>query len=140
MMSSLERDQPSDERLAAAYLAIASRRADAIAQGAGHRMSGRRVDTEASTALVAQLPTLPITGAIAPSTVDLDGEPRDRLPSDHPAWMRDAISLSRRARDVVGRIKPLAIRVLSMWDHRVRSITVGGRRLSIDLSGSYRLD
>jgi hypothetical protein len=30
--------------------------------------------------------------------------------------------------------------VLSFWDHRVRSIAVGERRVRIDASGSYAID
>lgn len=62
------------------------------------------------------------------------------LPRDHPAWVRDAIAMSARAREWVAKIKPIAIRVMTFWDHAVRSINVMGRTLSVDASGSYRLD
>ena len=62
------------------------------------------------------------------------------LPRDHPAWMRDAVAVSVRARDFLTKLKPLAVRVLTFWDHTVRSITVMGRSLHVDPSGSYRLD
>ena len=62
------------------------------------------------------------------------------LPRDHPAWMRDAVALSMRARELLAKLKPVAIRVLTFWDHAVRSLSVAGRRLSVDGSGSYRLD
>ncbi|HEV3157874.1 MAG TPA: hypothetical protein VGZ00_11050 [Candidatus Baltobacteraceae bacterium] len=105
-------------------------------------MSGR-VLSDASSAAVSGAVSLPVAlamGAIVPSGIDLDGEPQDRLPSDHPAWMRDAISISRRAREMLARITPVAIRILTFWDHRVRSVLVAGRRLSVDPSGSYRMD
>ncbi|HEY1654872.1 MAG TPA: hypothetical protein VGF86_07160 [Candidatus Tumulicola sp.] len=62
------------------------------------------------------------------------------LPSDHPRWVRDAIAISGRARDLVARLKPVVVAVLSLWDHRLRSSIVGGRRIHVDSSGSYRAD
>ena len=102
-----------------------------------------RLDADAQTAL-ANLggnlaPALP--GTVAPIAFD----PDDRyegpaLPSDHPAWMRDTLSLSQRARALLGNIKPVAIRVVTYWEHRLHAIVIGGRRVGIDASGSYRLD
>lgn len=60
------------------------------------------------------------------------------LPQDHPPWVRDALSVSNRAKDVIARLKPIAVRVLTYWDHRIRNIFVGGARVSIDPSGCYR--
>jgi hypothetical protein len=37
------------------------------------------------------------------------------------------------------KLKPVAIRVVQFWEHRVRSISIGNRTLSVDASGSYRL-
>jgi len=90
----------------------------------------------ATTALDASPPLVPaLTNGI-----DLDADFGNRLPSDHPAWNKDAISLSQRFRALVAHCKPLAVRVLTFWDHHVRTITVSGRRLAIDASGSYRLE
>ena len=61
------------------------------------------------------------------------------LPRDHPPWMRDAVAVSARARQWIEKLKPIAIRVLTFWDHTVRSITVMGRKLHVDPSGCYRL-
>ncbi len=61
------------------------------------------------------------------------------LPTDHPAWMRDSLSVSSRARALFARIVPVVVRVIAFWEHRVRSITVAGGTLSVDASGSYRL-
>lgn len=61
------------------------------------------------------------------------------LPHDHPAWVKDSLSVSQRARTLLAKIVPVALRVLTFWDHRVRSTTIAGQRLSIDPSGSYRL-
>ena len=62
------------------------------------------------------------------------------LPRDHPAWMRDGIAISTRAREWLMKLKPVALRVLTFWDHAVRSITVMGRTFGVDASGCYRLD
>lgn len=62
------------------------------------------------------------------------------LPHDHPKWAKDAVSISQRARVLIARIKPIVIRVLTFWDHRARSIGIEGKRVSIDPSGSYRLE
>ncbi len=61
------------------------------------------------------------------------------LPADHPAWARDALSISQRARALLARIKPVVVRVIAFWEHRVKSIAIGGRTLSVDASGSYRV-
>lgn len=62
------------------------------------------------------------------------------LPHDHPAWVRDAVALSMRARELLAKLKPVAVKILTFWDHAVRSIVVANRRLTIDPSGSYRID
>ena len=62
------------------------------------------------------------------------------LPHDHPQWVRDALSVSNRARELIGRLKPVVIAVLTFWDHRIRSAFVSGSRVSIDASGSYRAE
>jgi hypothetical protein len=72
--------------------------------------------------------------------LETSAELGNNLPGDHPAWARDVVSLSARFRGMLARIKPVAVRVLTFWDHHVRSIMVGGRRLSVDASGCYRMD
>lgn len=62
------------------------------------------------------------------------------LPRDHPQWVRDTVSISSRARALLERVRPVVIRVYAFWDHAVRSLSLGGRTLSVDASGSYRLD
>jgi hypothetical protein len=62
------------------------------------------------------------------------------LPREHPKWVRDALAVSQRARRLIARLRPVIMHVLTFWDHHVRSIAVGGRRLSIDVSGSYRME
>lgn len=62
------------------------------------------------------------------------------LPHDHPRWVKDAIAVSQRARELLAKLRPAAMQVLGFWDHRVRSIVVAGRRIAIDPSGCYRAD
>jgi hypothetical protein len=62
------------------------------------------------------------------------------LPRDHPKWARDAVTLSQRAREAIARLRPVVIKILTFWDHRIRSAFVGGSRVCIDPSGSYRIE
>ncbi len=104
-------------------------------------MSGR-IDPDAQSAVVAQ--NLPPAGQSAafPAVAAIDPDETWRggssLPSDHPAWMRDVVSVSQRARALFVKLKPVAVRVIAFWEHRVRSIVVGNRTVSVDASGSYR--
>jgi hypothetical protein len=59
------------------------------------------------------------------------------LPRDHPKWHADALSVSQRARELIARLRPVAVRVFTFWDHRVRSVTIGSARLQVDAAGSY---
>jgi hypothetical protein len=100
-----------------------------------------RVDADPSGVVaentsVAFAATLPATLAIDPD----DQYGGHALPSDHPAWMKDTLSISQRTRALIARLKPVVVKVVAYWEHRVRSIVVGKRRLSVDASGSYRLD
>lgn len=61
------------------------------------------------------------------------------LPREHPKWVKDALLVSHRARQLLERVKPVAVRVLTFWDHAVRGISIGNRRLTVDPSGSYRI-
>ncbi len=62
------------------------------------------------------------------------------LPHDHPKWVKDALTVSQRARDAISRLPRVVVEILTFWDHRIRSIVVGDERLSVDPSGSYRLE
>jgi hypothetical protein len=75
---------------------------------------------------------------VAPVT-DAEHDPGTLLPRDHPMWVRDTFTVSQRARELIARLKPVAIAVLTFWDHRARAAVVAGCRLFIDASGSYRL-
>ncbi|HEV2642080.1 MAG TPA: hypothetical protein VGT98_05215 [Candidatus Elarobacter sp.] len=84
------------------------------------------------------LATAPLAIASA-HVADTDAELHATLPRDHPAWQRDVLSVSARARAVVAALRPVVVRVLTFWDHAIRSINVGQRRIMIDPSGCYRL-
>lgn len=62
------------------------------------------------------------------------------LPREHPKWVKDAVAVSQRARRLITQLRPAVVRVLTFWDHHVRSIAIAGRELSVDVSGSYRID
>lgn len=77
--------------------------------------------------------------AIAP--VVPDGELETPLsPHDRPRWVRDTVAVSQRARELIARLRPAVVRVLSFWDHRMRAIVVGGCCVRVDPSGCYRID
>lgn len=61
------------------------------------------------------------------------------LGSANPAWQRDVVAVSARVRALLAALHPSIVRVLTFWDHAVRTIRVGGRNLELDPSGSYRL-
>ena len=75
--------------------------------------------------------------AIAPAPV-ADVELPATLPRDHPAWQRDMLAVSARVRAALANMRPAVVRVLTFWDHVVRSVSVGGRRVEVDPSGCYR--
>ncbi len=62
------------------------------------------------------------------------------LPHDQPRWVKDAVAVSQRAREIIARLRPAAVHVLCFWDHRIRAIVVGDRRVVVDASGCYRTD
>ena len=76
--------------------------------------------------------------AVLPIAVDPELE-ATVLPRDHPAWQRDVLSISARARAVIATLKPLAVRVLGFWDHQLRELRIGSRTLGVEPSGCYRL-
>lgn len=91
---------------------------------------GPPLDAAALTAPPATLAGAPLAHAGVESAV---------LPRDHPAWQRDVLAVSARVRAIVAGLRPVVVRVLSFWDHAVRSAAIGGRRLEVDPSGCYRL-
>ncbi len=85
-----------------------------------------RLEPSRSEAVVAAIPDAELETAL--------------LPQDHPRWVKDAVAMSQRARELIAKLRPIVIRVLSFWDHQIRSIVVGNRRVAVDVSGSYRAD
>jgi hypothetical protein len=77
--------------------------------------------------------------ALAP-VADAPLEDAPSLPADHVAWSKDTLSLSQRARAFVATLAPIVMRTLTYWDHRVRSIALRAGTLTVDISGSYRLE
>ena len=96
----------------------------------------RRIDRDLERTRAELAPVL--YDPLAPIVPDAELE-TPPLPRDLPPWARDAIAVSQRARDLLARIRPAIVRVLTFWDHRVRNAVVAGRRLDIDPSGSYRV-
>jgi hypothetical protein len=100
----------------------------------------RRLDGEESRPHAPQ----PHAGAIVPeAAVPVIGESEAEtslLPRDHPKWARDAVTVSQRAREIIARLGPVAIKIRSFWDHRVRSVFIDGHRVCVDPSGSYRVE
>lgn len=78
--------------------------------------------------------------ATAPLSALVDEEEfvRPATLREQPAWVRDAVLLSARARTLLERVRVVIVGVLSYWDHERRRITIGGSQISIDASGSYR--
>jgi len=75
--------------------------------------------------------------AIVPAVAEAELETA-LLPQDHPRWVKDAVAVSQRARELIAKLRPVIIHVLSFWDHRIRSIMVGDRCVAVDPSGCYR--
>jgi hypothetical protein len=93
---------------------------------------------DAASASVVDPPALLATAIGGPfAEVELDAAPS--LPGSHPMWQRDVLAVSARVRAIVAALRPVAVRVLTFWDHVVRSVGIGHRRLEVDPSGSYRL-
>jgi len=99
-----------------------------------------RESTGTTIGIVSPQAEIAAASAALPIGLDPDAEVGNNLPADHPAWAKDVLSLSARFRAMLSRIKPAVIRVLTYWDHHVRSIVVGGRRMAVDASGCYRLE
>jgi hypothetical protein len=79
------------------------------------------------------------TEAIRPPVPDAELETALSL-HDQPRWVKDAVALSQRAREIITKLRPAAVHVFSFWDHRLRSIAVGDRRVQIDAAGCYRVE
>ena len=78
----------------------------------------------------------PLAPALLPIDAEAAGMPE--LPSDHPQWQRDVVSISSRARALIAVAVPVVVRALTYWDHRIREVVFGSRTLSVDPAGCYR--
>jgi hypothetical protein len=76
---------------------------------------------------------------VVAAVTEADGE-LPALPRDHPRWVKDAVAVSQRAREIVAKLRPIVIRVLGFWDHRIRSTFVTGRCVRVEPSGCYRIE
>jgi hypothetical protein len=99
----------------------------------------RRVDLEESTAALPLQVGATRSEAVVPVVAETELE-TTLLPHDQPRWVKDAIAVSQRARELIANLRPVAVRVLSFWDHRIRSIVVGDWCVSVDASGCYRIE
>lgn len=98
----------------------------------------RRVEAESKPSLLDAL-GLARSEPVVPVVPDVELETAP-LPHDHPKWAQDTVAISQRARELLARIKPIVVSIITFWDHRVRSIFVNDRTLNVDPSGSYRVD
>lgn len=96
---------------------------------------------ETSSALVPVDPALVYPLALVPPLAPIDPEASGlpELPSDHPQWQRDVVSISSRARALIANVVPVVVRTFAYWDHHIREIAFGARTLAIDPAGCYRL-
>lgn len=99
----------------------------------------RRVETEDNASVLALQVEAGRSEPVVPAVADAELETA-LLPRDHPRWVKDSIAVSQRAREIIAKLRPVVMRVLSFWDHRIRSIVVGDRSVSVDPSGCYRVD
>ena len=95
---------------------------------------------ETSAALAPADPALVYPLALVPlPPIDAEAAGLPDLPSDHPPWQRDVVSISSRARALIANVVPVVVRALNYWDHRLREVAFGARSLSVDPAGCYRL-
>ncbi len=96
---------------------------------------------ETSSSLVPVDPALVYPLALVPALPPIDAEANGLpdLPSDHPQWQRDVVSISSRARALIANVVPVVVRTLAYWDHRFREVAFGARTLSVDPAGCYRM-
>ncbi len=99
------------------------------------RVDGDEPRPHAAQPHAAAIPTEQMVAAIGESDAE-----NTLLPRDHPKWARDAVTLSQRARETIARLRPVVVKILTFWDHRVRSALIAGNRVCIDPSGSYRIE
>jgi hypothetical protein len=97
----------------------------------------RRIELDETPAALSARLEAGRSEAIVPAVAEAELETA-LLPQDHPRWVRDAVAVSQRGRELIAKLRPVIVHVLSFWDHQVRSIMVGNRCLQVDPSGCYR--
>jgi hypothetical protein len=97
----------------------------------------RRIELDETPAALSARLEAGRSEAIVPAVAEAELETA-LLPQDHPRWVKDAVAVSQRARELIGKLRPIVVHVLSFWDHRIRSIMVGDRCVAVDPSGCYR--
>jgi hypothetical protein len=97
----------------------------------------RRIELDETPAALSARLEAGRSEAIVPAVAEAELETA-LLPQDHPRWVKDAVAVSQRGRELIAKLRPVIIHVLSFWDHRIRSIMVGNRCLQVDPSGCYR--
>jgi hypothetical protein len=99
-----------------------------------------RIDPETSPVYYPQPQPL-VTGALPILALVPDDElETPPLPREHPKWAKDSLAVSARARALLQRLRPVIVRILTFWDHQMRTIRIGGRNMHVDVSGCYRID
>ncbi|HYL27854.1 MAG TPA: hypothetical protein VEW74_08460 [Candidatus Nitrosotalea sp.] len=99
----------------------------------------RRIELEEAANVIPAQARAARSEAIVPVVAEAELETA-LLPNDQPRWIKDAVAVSQRARELIAKLAPAAVNVLTFWDHRIRAVVVGGRRVQVDPSGSYRAD
>lgn len=61
------------------------------------------------------------------------------LPPGHPAWPRDLLSLTRRARAALAALPRVIVQVLGGWDHPLREALIEGSLVVVEAAGTYRV-
>jgi hypothetical protein len=99
----------------------------------------RRLELEEANATLPQQLGTSRPEAVVPVVAEAELETA-LLPHDQPRWVKDAVAVSQKARELIAKLRPAAVHVLSFWDHRIRAIVIGDRRVAVDASGCYRID
>ena len=97
-------------------------------------MNARALDAQSAALASSTIAAAPLGSAV----VDDEEYVRPATLREQPAWVRDAVLLSTRARALLERVRVVLVAVLNYWDHEGRHISIGGTQLHIDASGSYR--
>jgi hypothetical protein len=98
----------------------------------------RRIELDETPATLAARLEAGRSEAVVPAVAEAELETA-LLPQDHPRWIKDAVAVSQRGRELIAKLRPVIVHVLSFWDHRIRSIMVGSRCVAVDPSGCYRV-